>query len=444
MNKLKMLAAAALAAAMLPVFPTYNAEATDAEDSSLRCDVNGDLTIGAADMVMLSRYLLGAQGITAAEAERADCNGDGTVDAFDLVGLREQYVYNCSHIPQGTWIAEDMNGTRYFWFDENREGTFTRCDNGALTPFRLTSTGGKLTFALSSGAPTGAAISWTDDTHFSLKWDGAGLENFRYVSDVRFDKGPYLSGTYVIDGREKEISFGTNYSASLSGKSFNVLPQRDAVWFLYDDGTSEAASFSRTDKNHFALKWQDGRTANFTRREITVKDGITCVNGILVANKTYSLPSTYDPKGLTPEFRKAFTEMKNAAADDGIGLTICSGYRSYSYQKQLYENYVAVDGKAAADTYSARAGHSEHQTGLAADINAAEEWFIGTPEAKWLDKNCWKYGFIIRYPEEKQDITGYIYEPWHVRYLGKENAKLVHDSGLTLEEYLGIDSKYAY
>ena len=309
MNKLKMLAAAAIAAAMLPVFPTYNAEATDAEDSSLRCDVNGDLTIGAADMVMLSRYLLGAQGITAAEAERADCNGDGTVDAFDLVGLREQYVYNCSHIPQGTWIAEDMNGTRYFWFDENREGTFTRCDNGTLTPFRLTSTGGKLTFALSSGAPTGAAISWTDDTHFSLKWDGAGLENFRYVSDVRFDKGPYLSGTYVIDGREKEISFGTNYSASLSGKSFNVLPQRDAVWFLYDDGTSEAASFSRTDKNHFALKWQDGRTANFTRREITVKDGITYVNGILVANKTYSLPSTYDPKGLTPEFSKAFTEM---------------------------------------------------------------------------------------------------------------------------------------
>ena len=83
MNKLKMLAAAAIAAAMLPVFPTYNAEATDTEDSSLRCDVNGDLTIGAADMVMLSRYLLGAQGITAAEAERADCNGDGVVDIED-------------------------------------------------------------------------------------------------------------------------------------------------------------------------------------------------------------------------------------------------------------------------------------------------------------------------------------------------------------------------
>jgi LAS superfamily LD-carboxypeptidase LdcB len=129
---------------------------------------------------------------------------------------------------------------------------------------------------------------------------------------------------------------------------------------------------------------------------------------------------------------------------DGITLWICSGYRSYSYQSKLYNNYVYTDGKAAADTYSARPGHSEHQTGLAADINSADESFAGTPEAKWLAANCWKYGFIIRYPKGKESITGYIYEPWHIRYLGKENAKLVYESGLTLEEYLGIDSVYSY
>ena len=442
MNIQKRLAAAAIATALLPVFPTT--ETTAAEESTLMYDINGDLTIGAADMVMLSKYLLGAHGITDAEAARADCNDDGIVDTFDLVGLREAYVYNCSNVPQGTWIADGMNGTRYFWFDENSEGTFALCENGKLTPFRLSSRGGKLTFSLSSGAPTGASISWTDENHFYLKWDGAGLESFTYASDVRFDRGPYLEGTYVIDGSEKDMKFANNYTASLSGENFNILPQRNHVLFLYDDGSTEKASFSRTDKNHFTLKWDDGRKADFTRREITVKDGITYVNGILIANKTYSLPRSYDPKSLTPEFTKAFSEMKRDAANDGISLEVFSGYRSYSYQKQIYENFVAMDGKAAADTYSARPGHSEHQTGLAADINTAEEWFIGTPEAIWLDKNCYKYGFIIRYPQGKQNITGYIYEPWHIRYLGKENAKLVHDSELTLEEYLGIDSKYAY
>ena len=95
-----------------------------------------------------------------------------------------------------------------------------------------------------------------------------------------------------------------------------------------------------------------------------------------------------------------------------------------------------------ADTYSARAGHSEHQTGLAMDINNASDSFNNTKEAKWIAENCYKYGFILRYPQGKQDITGYKYESWHVRYLGRELAKEVHDSGLTLEEFLCIDSKY--
>ena len=214
--------------------------------------------------------------------------------------------------------------------------------------------------------------------------------------------------------------------------------------FIYDDDTVKEGAFSRMDKNHFTLKWDDGTTENFTRREITVKDGITYVNGILIANKTYALPSTYAPGGLMPEFNTAFSKMQKAALKDGMDLQVCSGYRSYSYQAQLYNGYVARDGKAAADTYSARPGHSEHQTGLAADINFAGDWFNTTPEAKWLAAHCHEYGFIIRYPYGKDEITGYKYEGWHIRYLGDENAKLVHDSGLTLEEYLAIDSKYSY
>ena len=105
-------------------------------------------------------------------------------------------------------------------------------------------------------------------------------------------------------------------------------------------------------------------------------------------------------------------------------------------------SYCAEDGRAAADTYSARPGHSEHQTGLAIDLNDVTDNFGNSREGKWVAAHCHEYGFIIRYPKGKQKITGYMYEPWHVRYVGVKLATKIHDSGLTLEEYLGIDSVY--
>ena len=172
-------------------------------------------------------------------------------------------------------------------------------------------------------------------------------------------------------------------------------------------------------------------------------DGITYIDGVMVVNKSYALPSDYNP-GVNSEAQSALNEMFSSASGDGISLWVQSGFRSYSYQKQLYDNYAAQDGKAAADRYSARPGHSEHQTGLAFDLNSLSTSFGETPEGKWLANNCWKYGFIIRYPQGKESITGYMYEPWHVRYLGKDTAKAVYESGLTLEEYLGINSQYSY
>jgi LAS superfamily LD-carboxypeptidase LdcB len=191
------------------------------------------------------------------------------------------------------------------------------------------------------------------------------------------------------------------------------------------------------------LGWLSNKlTVTTPKNTIVKKNGVTYVNGILIANKTYGLPSTYNPGGLTKATYNAFLEMKNAAAKDGISLWICSGFRSYSTQSWLYNSYVNRDGRAKADTYSARPGYSEHQTGLAMDINNASSSFNNTREARWLANNCWKYGFIIRYPNGKQNITGYKYESWHVRYLGKDMAKKVYDSGLCLEEYLGITSRY--
>lgn len=142
----------------------------------------------------------------------------------------------------------------------------------------------------------------------------------------------------------------------------------------------------------------------------------------------------------------AFYSMQKSASNQGINLSIISGYRSYNTQYTLYNRYVSKDGKAEADTYSARAGHSEHQTGLAADINSLKKSWINTEEGQWLNNNCYKFGFIIRYPEGKESITGYMYEPWHIRYVGVDIATDLYNNGnwISLEEYLGITSQYNY
>lgn len=189
-------------------------------------------------------------------------------------------------------------------------------------------------------------------------------------------------------------------------------------------------------------------TIGTTSKGYTIKrvNGIYYVNDILIANKTYALPSSYTPGKLLDTFMNAFNTMQAAALSEGISLKIISGYRSYSTQYTLYNRYVNRDGKALADTYSARAGHSEHQSGLAADINSLEQSWINTPEGKWLNNNCYKYGFIIRYPKGKESITGYMYEPWHIRYVGVDIATSLYNNGnwISLEEYLGITSKYSY
>lgn len=170
------------------------------------------------------------------------------------------------------------------------------------------------------------------------------------------------------------------------------------------------------------------------------------IDDFLIVNKSYSLPSNYAPGGLKSSFTTAFNNMKNAASHDNISLNIISGYRSYNRQRDLYYNYVNRDGQEKADTYSARAGHSEHQSGLAADINSLSTSFINTMEGKWLNDNCYKYGFIIRYPKGKETITGYMYEPWHIRYVGTNLANKLYNNGdwISMEEYFGITSNYNY
>ncbi len=170
----------------------------------------------------------------------------------------------------------------------------------------------------------------------------------------------------------------------------------------------------------------------------------TYINGILIASKRYPMPADFAP-GEQPEAKEAKDKMLADAKKAGFILDAFSGYRSYDYQKTLYENYVARDGQDAADRYSARPGYSEHQTGLVYDIGEVgkeslwlTETFGETEAGRWLRDHAHHYGFIMRYPQGKEDITGYMYESWHFRYVGVEVATTIFEQQSTLEEYLGV------
>jgi D-alanyl-D-alanine carboxypeptidase len=182
----------------------------------------------------------------------------------------------------------------------------------------------------------------------------------------------------------------------------------------------------------------------------------------VVVNKGRALPADYVPAKLVvpkmplrlnasspgmfvrSDTAAALEAMATQASKDGINLMLTSGYRSYVDQATVHENYAQTQSVAAADSFSARAGHSEHQTGLAADLEPTsqscelDQCFDSTLEGKWLAANCYKYGFIIRYQKDTTSFTGYEYEPWHIRYVGKDLAAQLQITGQTLEQFFSL------
>lgn len=150
------------------------------------------------------------------------------------------------------------------------------------------------------------------------------------------------------------------------------------------------------------------------------------------------------PAGRTmrQEAAKAFDELAKAAEKAGYEIVATTAYRSYDFQNTLYTNYVKQYGKEQADTFSARPGASEHQTGLAVDVSSPSvnyellKSYGDTEEGKWLTAHAHEFGFIIRYLDGRENITGYMYEPWHIRYVGKIAAAEIKDADITLEEYI--------
>ncbi|MFG6115247.1 D-alanyl-D-alanine carboxypeptidase family protein [Halobacillus sp. MO56] len=180
---------------------------------------------------------------------------------------------------------------------------------------------------------------------------------------------------------------------------------------------------------------------------------------ILLVNKQSSLSEDYIPADLvTPDVAfsgdeeqlqakaaAALEAMFTAAERDGVQLYAASGYRSYQYQKGLFQFWVDQYGEAQASRVSAKPGHSEHQTGLTMDVTSKDvdfqlkKSFGKTRAGHWIEKHAAEYGFIIRYQENKEPVTGYDYEPWHLRYVGKDHAKIITNYNIALETYLSHD-----
>ena len=202
----------------------------------------------------------------------------------------------------------------------------------------------------------------------------------------------------------------------------------------------------------------DGEYTTSKGYTLKKEKGISYIDGNLIVNKTYSLPDSFVPTNpysgsvasdwciecIDKYAMEAFKLMQSDAKSLGLNIYIASGYRGYSKQVTLYNNYVKEDGKDAADRYSARAGHSEHQSGLCFDLNSVNDSFTNTNEGKWVDSNAHLYGFIIRFPKGLEEETGYQYESWHLRYVGKDLAKELYNNGnwLSLEGYYGLSSMY--
>ena len=204
----------------------------------------------------------------------------------------------------------------------------------------------------------------------------------------------------------------------------------------------ENESEQKDSKNH--EKQQSNNSENRHHKE--EKHGVTYIDDILIVNKDISLPEHFNP-GENKKARHALQKLLNDGNKQGFQLSNASGFRSYQSQEQLFDQYVQRDGEKAANKYSAKPGHSEHQTGLTYDIVSEntdtnfKTSFGNTEEGQWLKDNAYKYGFIIRYPKNKTHITGYQYEPWHIRYVGKDTAKKLYKSNETLEEYLDLYPK---
>ncbi len=251
----------------------------------------------------------------------------------------------------------------------------------------------------------------------------------------------------IVDTQKPIIIFNKDVVTIAFGKKYDFKENIKQVYDVIDGDLNyeiiENVNFEKAGSYTVEVKTFDSN-GNETISKYTIKvlDKAntavpTYINGILLVNKTYGLPSNFG-SGNDATAYAALVELQNAASKEGHELPLLSGYRSYATQKNTFNYWCDLYGVEYAQNVSARPGHSEHQTGLAFDVASLKSSFGNTEAGKWLASHCAEYGFILRYPKNKTHITGYYYEPWHIRYVGKEHSIPIMNQGITLEEYLGV------
>ena len=234
----------------------------------------------------------------------------------------------------------------------------------------------------------------------------------------------------------KQNSGDYKVAVKISDHKNNTGEYNAHLYYVQNDGSLKGIAATRTTV-------AGESTTETTSNKVTSNGSYYSIKGkyddIIIANKKYPLSPSYNP-GEDATAKAAFVRLRNDMINQGFNVGHAySGFRSYDTQKTLYQNYANRDGHAAADRYSARAGYSEHQTGLAYDLTDRSGNLLEDKTATdWLNNNAYKYGFVVRYQPGKESVTGYMPEAWHIRYIGKE-AKEVYESGKSLEEYFDFD-----
>lgn len=296
------------------------------------------------------------------------------------------------------------------------------------------------------------------------------LKNPNTILDLDYNSNliNYIKNeNFIEENLEKYLEFGTLYSFPIEDIIYVVNQNYFDTNITYDEDTIDfmkqtyyvhenleryknykQSSNQDQTNDYYVMMVNSNRDYNFYTN---VKETDLSKGYLMIVNKYYQLKSDYVPENLVTIEAKygvqyqlentvyeQYKKMWEDAYKEGLTLYINSPYRSYNTQSALYQRYASQDGYANADTYSARAGYSEHQTGLAFDVTSRTtnfSTFEYSNEFKWMQENAHKYGFILRYPKNKTNITGYIYEPWHYRYVGIEDATKIKELGITFEEY---------
>ena len=278
--------------------------------------------------------------------------------------------------------------------------------------------------------------------------------NYRHSYDYKLSKIGY-SKEEIVEVKKLD----EKYIDKLLDKKYNKMIVKfiKQKYFIFKNLDEYMKYYKDSDNDDLAytVTMVNVKANNDYYDEDIVKDTNLKDGNLMLVNKFHRLSKDYAPDDLVDvskiygygenklkkEVYENFLNMWNDAKAQNLSLIITSAYRDYDYQQSLWNNYAASKGDKWADSVSARAGFSEHQTGLAMDIvtyGSTMDSFENTDEFKWLSENAYKYGFILRYPKGKEKITGYAYESWHYRYVGKEIAKKIYDKDITYDEY------YAY